>query len=73
MIEHLHSEVEAWREESRRREHIIAGLVVRLPSQIEPPRELPGAPEMPAGGPGTHDEVPQEGSQRPWWARIFGK
>jgi hypothetical protein len=50
MIEHLHSEVEAGREESHRRGHIIAGLVVRLPPQIVLPRELPGEPETPRRG-----------------------
>ena len=48
MIEHLHSQVEVWREGSRHKDNISAGLFVRLPPQIESPRELPGAPETPA-------------------------
>jgi hypothetical protein len=37
LIAQLREEVEAWREESRRKDHIIAGLVERLPPAIEAP------------------------------------
>jgi excisionase family DNA binding protein len=82
LIEHLRSEVEAWREESRRKDHIIAGLVERLPPQLEPPREQPaderGATEMAADeqqgrGPIPDTPGPQEGSQRSWWRRLIGE
>ncbi len=66
-------------EEIRRRDHIIAGLVERLPPQLEAPaaqepRESPQtAAEEPAGtdAPST-SAAPQEGSERrSWWRRIF--
>jgi hypothetical protein len=76
LIEQLRSEVEAWREEARRKDHIIAGLIERLPPQIE---EAPGATEpdqasQPPGGgeqEAAHDERPQE-RRLPWWRRVFG-
>ncbi len=43
LIEQLRAEVEAWREEARRKDHIIAGLIERLPSQLEAPPDEPGA------------------------------
>ncbi len=36
-ITELRAEVEAWREESRRKDHIIAGLVERIPPQLRGP------------------------------------
>jgi hypothetical protein len=39
LIEQLRGEVEAWREEARRKDHIIAGLIERLPPQLEAPSE----------------------------------
>jgi hypothetical protein len=79
LIAQLQSEVEAWREESRRKDHIIAGLVERIPPQLEPPpaeRESPESsaeepveptPSEPGRGPMA------EGTERvPWWRRMFG-
>jgi helix-turn-helix protein len=77
LIAELRAEVAAWREESRRKDHIIAGLVERLPPQLDAPaspapRETPQTPAEDAGGveanPATEDA--QEGAQpRSWWRR----
>ena len=77
LIAELRAEVEAWREESRRKDHIIAGLVERLPPQIEAPREARGSPTEGVEHAGGGDPHPatgggQEGSQRSWWRRWFG-
>jgi hypothetical protein len=50
LIEQLRGEVEAWREEARRKDHIIAGLIERLPPQLEPPAP-PETPEPREPGP----------------------
>ena len=47
LIAQLRSEVEAWREEPRRKDHIIAGLVERIPPAIEAPSERRESPETP--------------------------
>ncbi len=68
----LQAEVEAWREESRRKDHIIAGLVERLPPQIEPPQEARESPESaePRSDRGTPPEEPEKPT-RPFWRRWF--
>ena len=86
LIEQLRGEVEAWREEARRKDHIIAGLIERLPPQLEAPASeaqepsespqtdvSPGPKETPTEG----REGPQEPAQRPqerrgpWWRRLW--
>jgi hypothetical protein len=73
LIAQLQSEVEAWREESRRKDHIIAGLVERLPPQLEAPasersepRESPetATPAQERAEPRPASGGPQEGSQQ---------
>jgi excisionase family DNA binding protein len=70
LIAQLRSEVEAWREEARRKDHIIAGLIERLPPQLEDATEPPESSE-------THEQprsragpMPERGA--PWWRRLFG-
>jgi hypothetical protein len=88
LIAQLQSEVEAWREESRRKDHIIAGLVERLPPQLEAPRGEESSPlderESPTAATEEPDRAqprpatggPQEATERPqerrWWRRMFG-
>jgi len=64
----LREEIAYLREENRRKDHIIAGLVERIPPAIEAPQTAQEPSEesesRPAGA--------QEGAQRPWWRRVFG-
>ncbi len=63
-------------EEIRRRDHIIAGLVERLPPQLEAPRDVPQrTAEEPDRG-GEDPRPPAEGTQeapeqRSWLYRFF--
>jgi excisionase family DNA binding protein len=79
----LRDEVEAWREEARRKDHIIAGLVQRVP-ELEPVRESSPEPReasqtVPEEPYSTHappeaygpPEPPQE-RKRSWWREFFG-
>jgi hypothetical protein len=67
-------------EEIRRRDHIIAGLVERLPPQLEAPaspvpRDAPETVAEDAGGSESHPatEGPHEAAEpRSWWRRWFG-
>jgi hypothetical protein len=80
LIAQLRSEVEAWREEARRKDHLLAAALERIP-QLEAPaspqRESPETVEDASGGasPRPATEGPQEGTQRPqgrpWWRRWF--
>ncbi len=77
LIAELRAEVAAWREESRRKDHIIAALVERVP-QLEAPREPRESPTEAAEGPDRGEPRPaaggaQEGRERrSWWRRVFG-
>lgn len=78
LSEHLRSEVEYLREENRRKDHIIAALVQRVPaleaatnerredsiSQDDPMEGYPSTPR-PRGD-------PEKPSSRGWWKRVFG-
>jgi hypothetical protein len=73
LIEELRTEVAAWREESRRKDHIIAGLVERLPPAIEPPepqnRAESAEPRSAEGQVPDEPEKPAE--RRSWWRRWW--
>jgi len=74
LISQLREEVSYLREENRRKDHIIAGLVERIPPALEAPAsEAPderGSPETGSGGV-QRGSTPQE--ERPWWRRVFGR
>ncbi len=63
-VRFLRAELEARREESRRKDHIIAGLVQRVPPQLEAPRDEPGAPETVRQDAGR---VEDRGVRSVWW------
>ena len=76
-IEDLREQLEAERQAHAEARRIIAGLVERIPA-IEAPTETPEAsetveeePERTEPRPATGDA--QEGVQRPWWRRMFGR
>src|SRR5215204_5868727 len=67
----LRQQLEAWQEESRRKDHIIAALTERIPEleAASEPREDPEtAPEEPSG---TSSPPPDE-ERLSWWKRFFG-
>ena len=86
LIELLRSELAAWQEEARRKDHIIAALTERIPELEAPaspePRESPvTASERPYSThahPEGYGTSPQEAEQslhpreRSWWRRFFG-
>ncbi len=75
-VRFLEAELESRKEEGRRKDHLLAAALERIPA-IEPP-ETPQAPETPAEEPERVDvpdrgEETQEGVQRrSWWRRFFG-
>ena len=70
----LRDEVEAWREEARRKDHIIAGLVQRVPEleAAQEPREGPLKPSEEAAKGGTAPEQQESSQRRSWWRVFFG-
>ncbi len=73
LVDQLRSENEYLREESRRKDHIIAGLVERIPELEAPaspePRESPETASEDPGG--VEDRGDEE--RGPWWRRMFGR
>jgi hypothetical protein len=72
----LEKQLDVRAEELRRKDHIIAGLVERVPA-LEPPSEAREAPQpAPETTGGEEDREgeggPENGSQRrSWWRRLF--
>ncbi len=65
-------------EELRRKDHLLAAALERIPA-LEAPQDEPGASEPPTVAPDRADPHPateeaQEGSERrsSWWRRMFG-
>jgi hypothetical protein len=84
LISQLRDEIAYLREESRRKDHIIAGLVERLPTQLEAPaspepREASTVTTEGVSGTGgppereTPSERPEGHDRVPWWRRVFGR
>jgi hypothetical protein len=83
LVEELRDRVRSLEEANRENRRIIAALTSRIP-EIEAPREQPSAaspepPEAPRAAteqpgrvePQTSLEGAREGSERPWWRRVF--
>jgi hypothetical protein len=68
--EHLRKEVEAWREESRRKDTIIMTMAQRIP-ELEPDQEPREAPETASEGVEGVEEVPLKEERRSWLYRFF--
>ena len=80
-IAYLRQEAEDWKEEARRKDHIIMNLTQRIP-ELEAPREAssepPEAPVSDSEGAdkGTtafsETQKPSEHRKRSWWRQFFG-
>jgi hypothetical protein len=71
----LREQLEAEREAHAEARRLLLLALERIPPQLEPPREearespgSPGPSETPTDAGGSA----QEGSERPWWRRMFG-
>lgn len=84
-VSFLRAQLQEEREENRRKDHLLAAALERIPPQLEPPQEsAQGKPSEPSGAPETASEEPgrgdvrpeqQEPSERPkrsWWREFFG-
>ena len=67
----LEGQLKSRTEENRRKDHLLAAALERIPPQLEAPSEPPGDAEKNAAPrPGTPG--PPETETRPWWRRMFG-
>jgi hypothetical protein len=75
-VRRLEDELDTRNEEIRRRDHLLAAALERIP-ELEAPREAPGDTETPTKEPEgfeprSNTPGPQTAAQRPWWRRVFG-
>lgn len=75
-IGHLLRELEIRNEELRRKDHLLAAAIERIPPQLEAPKPQNGssaAAEATDGSePWSATGGAQEPTQPPWWRRVFG-
>ena len=78
LIAHLRSEVEAWREAARRKDHLLAAALERIPA-IEAPASGATDERGPhqTGDEGAQTGTAPEGAETPaervpWWRRLIG-
>src|SRR5215211_2872951 len=68
----LERELETRTEENRRKDHLLAAALERIPA-IEAPESPETVEEEPERAEARPDaSVAQEGERRPWWTRWFG-
>ncbi|MDP8899926.1 MAG: hypothetical protein M3N33_02020 [Actinomycetota bacterium] len=73
----LREQLEAERQAHAEARRLLMAALERIPPAIEAPREAPGGPQTAAGASDRSEPRPatggaQEGSERPWWRRLFG-
>ena len=80
LVEELRRQNEYLREENRRKDHLLAAALERIPPQIEAPaspeaRESPETDEADTqrAEPRPATGEAQEGVQRPWWRKLIGR
>ena len=76
-VRRLERELDTRNEEIRRRDHLVAAALERMPA-LEAPQEPPQSPTpSPETSEGTtprpeREEAEEPAQRRPWWRRIFG-
>jgi hypothetical protein len=69
-VAHLKDEVDAWREEARRKDHLLAAALGRIP-ELEA-SETTRIPSGEYGEEPNDDEEHQQEDLRPWWFKWLG-
>jgi hypothetical protein len=67
----LRRELEDWKEEARRKDHLLAAALERIP-EIEAPSEPSDLPVNAPGGDGGTGGEPSDQERPSWWRRFFG-
>ncbi len=72
-VEMLRAELADRKEEARRKDHLLAAALERIP-EIEAPREPQNQAESAESRSdrGRVPEEPETAAERPWWRRMFG-
>jgi len=72
-LRYVEKQLEAERQAHAEARRLLAAALERIPPAIEPPRSPEMADDEQQGrGPVPDAGGPQEGTERPWWRRVFG-
>ena len=75
-LRYVEGQLEAERQAHGEARRIIAGLLERIPPQLEAPSEARESPETASADPDREPRSAtgraQTASERPWWRRVFG-
>ena len=75
-VGHLLRELEIRNEELRRKDHLLAAAIERIPPQLEAPKPQNGSSGAAEGAGGPKPQSAARGTQEdahvPWWRRMFG-
>ena len=76
-VGHLLRELEIRNEELRRKDHLLAAAIERIPPQLEAPKSQNGSSGAAEGAGGREQPQSaargtQEDAHVPWWRRMFG-
>jgi hypothetical protein len=75
-VGHLLRELEIRNEELRRKDHLLAAAIERIPPQLEAPKSQNGSSGAAEGAGGPEPRSAARGAQEdahvPWWRRVFG-
>jgi hypothetical protein len=75
-VGHLLRELEIRNEELRRKDHLLAAAIERIPPQLEAPKSQNGSSGAAEGAGGPEPQSAARGTQEdahvPWWRRMFG-
>jgi hypothetical protein len=72
-LRYVERQLEAERQAHAEARRLLAAALERIPPAIEPPRSPEMADDEQQGrGPVPNAGGPQEGTERPWWQRMFG-
>ena len=75
-VGHLLRELEIRNEELRRKDHLLAAAIERIPPQLEAPKTQNGSSGAAEGAGGPEPQSAARGTQEdahvPWWRRMFG-
>src|SRR5215217_8642569 len=72
-IDSLERQLEEARERDRENRRLLAAALERIPPQLEAPSEPRESPETATEGVEPRPGGVQEGAERPWWSRWFGR
>lgn len=72
-VETLKERIRHLEDEARRKDHLLAAALEKIPQAIEPPQDMPRDAHETPSEPRSSTQAPQDEEQpTSWWRRLFG-